>query len=463
MHRHTRHQPPLPLPTSPEQPPRAASRFLPWALVAAAFAFDVAAWYPGALPFDNAFLWWQVRGGESNDVGSPALLWVWRGTEAFASGPGPVLVLHLLLFWSGLGLLLGALRAGPAAATAIVVAIAAAPVVLVMRGAVLTDMGLMSSLLFSTGAIARAAAGAGRAWLLPAVPALFYGLALRHNALPAILPLVVAAAAVGLPPRHRHARGVTAATLLSLAALVGASALLARNVDRRVPVWPSVAQFDLAAISISSGTLLLPPFSVGPALTVGELAGAFRPWSNVPMLQGTKSGMADPLWTRWSAEQLSQWRRAWVAAILDHPADYLAHRVRLSGALFGTHERSWPRELAYFDGQVQYRDNPPIEPAKGVLHRGLVALAESSRATPVLAAWPYLLIGVLAFPFALAARGALPARLALMLLASAGLYAAPLVFLAPSAELRYLAWPCLACLLAAALAALASARDRLAR
>lgn len=47
-------------------------------------------------------------------------------------------------------------------------------------------------------------------------------------------------------------------------------------------------------------------------------------------------------------------------------------------------------------------------------------------------------------------RHTLPGRVALLLLASAWLYAAPLTLLAPAAERRYLGWPCVASLLALA-------------
>lgn len=429
-----------------------------WALLAAACAFDVVAWYPGAMRFDSAFLWWQVRGGESNDVGSPALLWLWRGLDPIVAGPAPIFLLHLGLFWGGLGLLLHAVRVGTVAAAGIVIAVALAPALLVLRGAVVTDVGLMASMLCAAGATAHIAAGGSLSWLALALPTLFYAFALRHNALPAVLPFLAAAVAAGLPEARRRAGRVTLGTLALLVAFLGANALLARSVDRHVPVWPTLAQFDLAALSISSGELLLPAFSVGPGLSVDELAAAFRPWSNTPMLQGTTHGLRDPLWTEWSQAQLAQWRHAWLSAIAQHPAAYLAHRLRLSAALFGSRAADWPRELVYVDGEMPYRDNPPVTPNGGALHGRLIAWADAWRATPVFAAWPYLLLGVAALPFALVRRRALPGRLALLFLSSAVLYAAPLVFIAPAAELRYLAWPCLASVLAAALVASAGSR-----
>ena len=77
--------------------------------------------------------------------------------------------------------------------------------------------------------------------------------------------------------------------------------------------------------------------------------------------------------------------------------------------------------------------------------------AEMLSTTPLLAGWPYLVIGLLALPFAWRRRRELAGITALVLIASAWLYVLPLIVLVP-AELRYLGWSCLACVLAAAVA-----------
>jgi hypothetical protein len=61
-------------------------------------------------------------------------------------------------------------------------------------------------------------------------------------------------------------------------------------------------------------------------------------------------------------------------------------------------------------------------------------------------------VGLFALPFAWRRRSDLAAGLALVILVSGTLYAAPLIVAAPSAELRYLLWPCIAALVAGVLA-----------
>jgi hypothetical protein len=342
--------------------------------------------------------------------------------------------------------------------------VAFAPVVLVLRSHVWTDVGLLSALTFATGALAQAHRDARRRWLAPALLALLHAGLLRHNALPAIVPLLAWGAWLALRGRSGPKRAPVAfATVALLAAIVGIGRVLDAHGQLRVPTWPSLAQFDLAAISIESGALRLPGFMRGPALDLPDLAQAFRPWSNTPMLQGTRGGMRDPFMPPMSPAQLSALRSAWFDAIADEPHAWLAHRWRLTLALFGTHAPDWPRELVFVDAQTGYRDNPPIAPNGGRLHRSIMQGAVAATATPLLAAWPLLALGLLATPFAWRRRNAPAGRIAAIVLVSAWAYALPLTVLAPAAELRYLGWPCVASLIAFALCLFAPASARAAR
>jgi hypothetical protein len=169
------------------------------------------------------------------------------------------------------------------------------------------------------------------------------------------------------------------------------------------------------------------------------------------MLTGTRHGMRDPFGD-FTPGQLAELRGAWFDAVREAPCAWLAHRARVAAALFGTHAADWPRELVLVDDEVQYADNPPVARNATALHRMLMRAAARAVPTPLLAAWPCLALGAVAAPLAWRRRRAPRARAALVLLASAALYALPLFVLAPAAELRYLDWPCVASLLAFACA-----------
>lgn len=430
--------------------------WLPWLVALAGLAFDIAAYWPGQMSFDSAYAWWQARGGATTDIAPPIFVQVWRICDALLTGPGLMFALHLVLFWSGLALLANALRFEAKRTFALMLIAAFAPVPWLLRSHVWTDVGMFSALLFVTGVLAHVHATGRRVRLLVALPALFYAAAVRHNALPAVLPFVVWMTWLtsGSPTRAPRASRVVVATIVVCAVFVAGAALINSRVERRVPLWPATAEWDLAAISIASGEMLLPDFMIGPGLNIPELAEAFREWSMTPMLQNTQHGMRDPFMDDFTPEQLSTLRSAWLGAIRAHPQAWLAHHARQARALLGVHEPSWPRELLYVDDEFQYRDNPRIARNDSALHKALMRGAAMLSTTPLLAGWPYLLIGLAALPAAWRRRRELSGISALVLLASAWLYVMPLIVLVP-AELRYLGWSCLASVLAAAIAWLA--------
>ncbi len=448
--------------------------YWPWLCALAGFALDLAAFWPGLMSFDSAYAWWQARGGETTDITSPAMIDLWHLCDALHTGPGLLFAFHLALFWSGLALIIRALDCRRLAGLSFMAMVAFAPAIWLLRAHVWTDVGLMAVLTLAAGALANAQRDGRRVWLMTVLPLLLYAVALRHNALPAVLPMAVwyvwllmriatphaaAARRASLAGAHTEIRSVPAsapswrvvgivALMIVLGLFAGAAAINAR-VDRHVPLWPSLAQWDLAAVSVATGKMVLPTWMLGPGMNVAELRAAFRDWSNTPMLQNTQHGMRDPL-HGFSDTELNELRRDWLAAIRDHPRAWLAHRWRLTCALFGTHARDWPRELIFVDAEFQYRDNPPVAGNTTLLHRGLMAAAEQLRSSFVLAAWPYLLIGLIALPWAWRRRREIAGSSALILMASAWLYALPQTLLAPAAELRYLGWSCLASMLAAA-------------
>lgn len=426
-----------------------ASRWLPWLFAVAGFAFDVAAFGPGQVSFDSAYAWWQARGGETSDLVPPALIMLWRACEAIHSGPVLVFAVHLALFWSGLAAFAHALRLRPLTAAAAMALVAFAPVPWLLRAHVWTDVGLFSALVAASGVLASVQAGARRRWLWLALPPMFYAAALRHNALPALLPFACGFAWLALPAdTPRRPLTVAALALGLLAAMLASNQLLSQSVQRRVPMWPSLAQFDLVAVSIATHRLLLPPATYAPGLTVDELARTFRPWSNTPMYAGLDHPLQQPFSIEPGSAAGRALRQAWIDAILAHPGAWLAHRWRLTRALFGTQAADWPHELTYVAAPVAYRDNPPIARNGTALHAGLMRAADALVATPWLAAWPYTALGLaLAWP-AWRRRRTRGGAAAVTLLASAALLAAPLPLVAPAAELRYLGWSCVATLLA---------------
>jgi len=431
-----------------------AARRLPWLLCAAGFLFDIGAFYPGQMSFDSAYTWWQARAGETTDTQSVMLIHLWRILDSILPGPGLVFILQLALFWGGLLMIALGLRLRPLSATLMMLLAGFAPAISILRGHVWTDVGLAGALLVATGALTLFTRARERGWLWLALVMSFCALGLRHNALPALLPLAVFAIhrLLARDDSGGVRMRVGVACVLVLGVLYGVVQAINATADRHLPTWRALAVLDLAGLSIATGEVLFPPTLIGPGMDVADLRQAYAPWSVLAVLTRTRNGIRNPLEPGWTPTEVEELRGAWFHACLAHPREYIAHRLEVTAALFGTHPVDWPDTMKFVPESYQVRDNPPIARNITAFHLWIIGRAERLRDTVVFAAWPYLVVGIVAAPFAWRRRDRPTARIALILIVSGALYALPLVFLAPSAELRYLFWPCVASLVASVLA-----------
>lgn len=418
-------------------------------------AFFTACYFPGAMSLDSAVIWSQARGAPSTNIYGAGLRWLWRLTDALWVGPGPLLLIQLALLWSGLALIARALEGTIAVRIAFMLAAAFAPVVFVLLAHVWSDVMLLATLTFAVGALLRWRDARATGWLVVFWLALAFAMTLRHNVLPAALPLVAYAAILhrqGNADAWRGKRvGVFVTVTVLCLGLHSVSRLSAESAQRRFALWPATAMWDLAAISIDANRILLPDGTHKPELTLDDLRSAYVPYANVPIFTATQGRVIGPFFLDSDAVN-ALLRSAWLDAVTAQPAAYLSHRWRLTCALFGSKPRAWPHELVYVDDELPFRDNPPVTPNQSALHSTAIRFADALRDTAALAPWPYLALGLAALPVAWRRRTQANARAALAVLASGLAYAAPLPLIAPSAELRYLGWSCLTAVIGAALA-----------
>jgi len=232
--------------------------------------------------------------------------------------------------------------------------------------------------------------------------------------------------------------------------VIGGGALLNRAPGEREPVWPIVAMWDLAAVSIAEDRLLFPPAWVDPALTVADLRRDFVPYVNVPSFAAGQLKLN--YYFDYTPAQFAQLRDAWLALPARHPRAYFGHRARLSAYLFGLRQADHPDSLVLAPGIVAFQDNPPLARNDGALNRALQPMLSRLVDTPLFAPWPYLVVATALVLAALGWRcGPAHRELAGAVAASGLLLAAPLVLLSPSSDFRYLLWSVAAALFAALL------------
>ena len=427
----------------------------PWLLAVAGALATIVLLYPGQYPFDSAYQLWQARSGHFNDVSPVAMTALWSGLLHLAHDPALLLGVNLAMFWTGIALCAAAISDRTWLRAVLVIVFGIAPLTLVEMAQLLSDAHLAAVMILASGLAARSVVTARRMPMWACLLLLVYAGCVRHNAVVAILPYGAMALLTLRPTCSRNWRGMTlGAVALGAISFVTGFALDRALAVERASVWPSIALWDLAAISVDRGTLLLPAFTHGAGLTVDELrrTGAFDPTSNTLLYQKAPSGVRDGLTDPYSGAERRVLGRAWIGAALGYPGAYVQHRLRTTWLLFGPH-RGAIQGSAYFVARTAFRDNPPLpQPWARAAQARFYALANALRPGWLFAALPYLLSSALAFTLGWMRRDRPTAALALTLASSALLYVATFVVFAPGAELRYLTWPIIAGPLALAFA-----------
>lgn len=442
-----------------------ALRRIPAAAWAALFGAAATLWlfYPGFVSFDTAHQWYQVRHGEYSDHHPPLMAFLWSLTEPLLPGPGTPFLFQVVIWWSALAVIAAQLFQRASRQLLAVLLVGFAPPLFVLLVHVWKDVTLMAWLLAAAAIliVERSRQERDRRLLVAAVILLVGVAALRHNALAAVLPLSVYIAwrwwdgGRQLVPWQR----LISTSLLLFVAIALVSQLPARHPRvERVQFWPTVALWDLAAVSIAENRVLIPASLQLRTLTPDILAEHFQPDVNVPLFMPSdllKVSVVAP----YSEQELAQLRAAWLALPFQNSRAYFHHRWRLARAQIGLPMRGMSAPQDLMADYTPFRDNPPLQVPTLPLRQQALDWLRSLSGTPWLAAWPWLLASLVIAVLLWRRRRRSPqAVLGLTLLASGWAYALPLAVLAASAELRYLG-ATLAAITAALLILLSPAGD----
>jgi hypothetical protein len=435
---------------------------LPWIVAAACAGVAIVVLYPGQFAFDSAHQWWQARTGRFSNGSPVAMVAVWALLLDLTGNPAALLCLNLVLYFAGLALCVIVTAERAISRVLLLVAIGILPLGLTQMAHVLTDAHVAAVMVLATGFLATGLATRRRMPLAICGALLVYAGCIRYNALAAVVPYAVVLA-LGLVPvtKPRWQAPVIIVAVIASSTLAIAALLDRGLVRERVSVWPTIALWDLAAISIDEGTLLLPSFTHGEGLTVDELVrtGAFDPTVNVALFERSRSGMRDGYGYPYSKEEQRALARAWLDAVRDHPAAYVRHRLRTFALMTGRHDAP-VHGVAYFRSRIAFADNPPLpSPLAPRAQDAFYGLTANLAPGWSFAALPYLGVALAAGVLGAMRRDLATGRVAIALSASALLYAASYVPLAPAADLRYLTWPIVAAPIALAFA-LSRARRR---
>jgi hypothetical protein len=417
-------------------------------LLAALFALNVFLHYPGTMSNDSINQYAEAVSGRYSDWHPPVMAWLWSVLRVIGEGPAPFLVLHLLLYWAGFGLLAdGTRRAGhPRLALAIALA-GAFPPFLYLNASVVKDVGMVSFWLAAVGLLYWHRVQGRRislpiALLIAAL--LLYGTLVRSNAVFALGPVLMYALA--------PARWLRSMRLMAGAVLIAVLAIPLSQQLNRVLFQPvqrdavhSLFLYDLLGIAVHErNPALLEPRATLDTLQLKDCYTPYwwdtlSPWGRC----GSLTHRPDTDHATIGEGLAAQWAKS----IASHPAAYATHRLKHfnSAVLFAVppkHIRLTP----------EYRTDDPARPPLEVVTPRDIQL-DIVRKNPFVwpAVWLAWGIGLLAF---LAREPALaPVLLARALIVSALGYSFAYLVIGVATDMRYHYWTLIAMLLATLLTA----------
>lgn len=279
-------------------------------------ALVVASFNPGCMNVDTMDMWGQAHSRVYHDWHSVALTIIMTYLIKLHNDFQPVLVLQILLFSSGL-LMTIRKYSGPLLGVSLLLLCGLAPPIFAWLGVVGVDSFMACCLVFAIGAIYRYKDGGRRLFFWLGLLGLYLGLATRHNGIFAVVPLL--AWTLLRRPWLRS-------SLKIVLVLVGFAVLLQlTNVVYRVQhEYPEQAGFlyDLGALSIRSGTMLVPVEFQKPGITLPAIQKEMDPSNDGWLFWGPDSVFE----ITWKASSMRQLERTWVKAVITHPKQYLAWR-----------------------------------------------------------------------------------------------------------------------------------------
>jgi hypothetical protein len=302
---------------------------------------------PGYMSPDSVAQLAQGRTGSYNDWQPPVMSWLWGRLDRVVPGPLGMLVFHNLLFWSGLGLwvALVAPRWNISVKCLMLLVIGFFPSIFLLLSTIWKDVGMAAAFLFASALLLYAERRRSLAALLLSLPALWYGVAVRHNAAIAALPLTIYAGFIGFmliapSPARTNWQRKAAIVILGfglLMLMLALNTIASNRLTKNLSSFPiqQILIHDVVAISIETNTDLLPEYlKSGPQQpSVRDLEKIYTPDGVVPLF------CCDSTVTRLMLTEdpgnITSLERVWAKAVLSAPGIYLTHRLRVFESQFG--------------------------------------------------------------------------------------------------------------------------------
>jgi hypothetical protein len=431
------------------------------------FLATLAVFWPGVMSQDAIGMYELVVSGARDDVKPPLFVDLWRVTDAVICGSGGIFALHVAMHWGAVLAVALAVASGALPRLVLVVVLGLLPPVAGRIAMVSVDCAVVVAWSLAVAVLLHRDLGRGAfaGWRRHALSAaalalIAYGALVRHNALAGVPPLLwLWAAPIGSSVLERSASRRRLAIAIALTLLIAVTAEAVRRTALPKRAWTQPLVWDLAAISLRSGEMLVPDYALRDPSSAGDLERLehyFSSWSSTRLFYFGDRYATFPL----DAESSRRLRHDWRTAIAAHPGAYVAHRAEVAGRLLGFEDVA--HGALFHDPPLQ---SPQMDRCRGPLRarftpsaasRSIRGLLLALTETPLYATWLWLLAGIVIAAGAGRLRDP-RARFARAVACSGLFYVAPLAVVVPGVEFRYTLWLYSATAIAAVLAVSAAA------
>ncbi len=288
---------------------------------------------PGCMNPDTNSMWWESTHGIYNDWHPATFSILWTCLRHIYDGTQSMLVFQLLAFTAGLSMTVSvAIRIWVRLLlffSAVIV-----PPVLTLLGTITKDSVMGCVLVLAVGCCLVFERSRNKTVFACGLGASYLAFALRHNGFIAVFPLLILLCWYFLAQKRlwRRALLASASAILCLLCFLGLREITLRSFKVQ-SAHPEQRLFldDLAALSSASGQNLAPPAFLLPGTTVEKIRQTLYANNGDYLLFGAKpvyKGSNDP-------NDAGTLKRAWVAAVVARPLEYLKWRAQVFDAFAG--------------------------------------------------------------------------------------------------------------------------------
>jgi hypothetical protein len=315
------------------------------------FGLTIWAFYPGFMSPDSIANLADGRSGEFHDINSPAMSYLWGKLDRIARGPALMLVLQNAVFWSAAAIFWHATHKRSFRLGLCLILFALLPQIFSQLPVIWKDVGLGASLFLTTALLYLADKTKNKVAFFASILFLFYGCAVRLNALPAVLPLAIwsgfIARRIFENKTGAQASRVHAKKLMPILLGAGYFILLSLAVyfvnweiteGRTVYPFQQVYLYDLAAISSEKNEALFPEYVLKDGnFSLEKVKARYNERSVADLIFENTPNQGDLPVLKLSADEaeISALRQKWLETVTANARPYLKHRGRVFAQLVG--------------------------------------------------------------------------------------------------------------------------------